>query len=267
MSKIELEGFLSIEAEEGKKYIIEQYKDVFDLAKDLNRFSMTFLRQQRMEEEINHKFVINVLLLRLTENFQGAILMLERGMLPEAKVIARAMLESIFILVALQKKPNLLNCYFDQYHDGYKKALKAALQFKNKHLRAEVKRHNFEKLYVEKKKELTGKQLNILAPKNWAEKAEMEDFYNLYYVTYSNSIHSNLVALDDHFDSSPQQVNLSFGPSIRDLYDVLKCGIYVLMNAINFTSLAGGKDISMILDKYKSNLSILDEQYLNKDEF
>ena len=83
--------------------------------------------------------------------------MLERGMMSQSKVLARAMLETVFILVALQKKPDLLQCYSDQHEDGTKRALKAAMQFKNKNLRASSKKHNLEKHYIEKKNFLKGK--------------------------------------------------------------------------------------------------------------
>ena len=262
VSKIEIDGFLSEESEGGRKNYRENYKDVFDLAKEINKFSMAFLQKLKVDWKNNHKLIIHTLCLRIIEHFQGTVLMLERGMMTQAKVLTRAMLEIVFILVALQKNPDLLKCYLDQHEDGRKKALKAALQFKNKDLRASAKKHHLEKHYVPQINSLKGKELNPLAPKQWAKEADLEDFYNLYYVLYSNSIHSNLSALDDHVEESQDEINLAFGPSDNFFYEVFQCCVYTLVNAINSTAISYDQDISTQLDYYVGKIKELDKRYL-----
>jgi len=261
VSKIEIDGFLSEESENGRNNYHNNYKDIFDLTKEINRFSMAFLQKLKIDWENNQKLIIHTLCLRIIEHFQGTVLMLERGMMSQAKVLTRAMLETVFILVALQRKPDLLQCYFDQHEDGRKKALKAALQFKNKNLLASTKKHNLEKHYVEHMNSLKGKELNPLAPKQWAIEADLEDFYNLYYVLYSNSTHSNLSALDDHVDESKDEINLAFGPSDNSFYEVFQCCVYILVNAINSTAISYDQDISTQLDYYVGKIKELDEKY------
>lgn len=262
MSKIEIDGFLSEESEDGRKNYREKYKDIFDLTKEINRFSMSFLQKLKIDWKNNHKLIIHTLCLRIIENFQGIILMLERGMMSQASVLTRAMLETVFILVALQKKSDLLQCYFDQHEDGRKKALKAALQFKNKGLRASVKKNNLEKCYVAQVNSLKGKELNPLSPKQWAKAADLEDFYNLYYVLHSNSTHSNLSALDDHVDESKDEINLAFGPSEKFIYEVFQCCVYILVNAIHSTAISYDQNISTHLDYYVGKIKELDAKYL-----
>jgi len=109
---------------------------------------------------------------------------------------------------------------------------------------------------------LKGKELNPLAPKAWAIEADLEDFYNLYYVLYSNSIHSNLSALDDHIDKSKDEINLAFGPSDNYFYEVFQCCVYILVNAINSTAISYDQDILTQLDYYVSKIKELDEKYL-----
>lgn len=262
MTKIEIDGFLSEESEIGRKNYHNNYKDIFDLTKEINRFSMAFLQTLKINWENTHKLIIHTLCLRIIEHFQGTILMLERGMMSQSKVLARAMLEIVFILVALQKKPDLFQCYLDQHEDGTKRALKAAMQFKDKNLRASSKKHNLERHYIEKKNFLKDKELNPLAPKQWAIEADLEDFYNLYYVLYSNSIHSNLSALDDHVDESEDEINLAFGPSDNFFYEVYQCCFYVLVNAINSTAISYDQDISKQLGTFIQKIKLLDKKYI-----
>ena len=43
MSKIEEEGFLSKESEDGRIYLVEKYEDFFEFGRDLNKFCMKYL--------------------------------------------------------------------------------------------------------------------------------------------------------------------------------------------------------------------------------
>ncbi|MCP4552975.1 MAG: hypothetical protein GY834_13250 [Bacteroidetes bacterium] len=262
MSKIEIDGFLSEESEKGRLNFNQNYQDIFDFSKELNQFCMKFMREQKIDWENKQQLIIKTLHIRILENFQAVFLILERGMMPQAKILTRAMLETVFILVALQKKPELVQNYLDQHEEGSKRTLKAFLQFKNEQLRAQVKENKIEENYIAKKNKLKEKELNPLTPKQWAVKAELEDFYSLYYTIYSNAIHSNLSALNDHMDESEKEPNLSFGPSDEFLYDVLKCGFSILFNATSHTALAHGIDIAKQLDNYAKKLKQFDKKYM-----
>jgi len=262
MSKIETDGFLSQEAKNGISQIIAKYEDAFRFYKELNRLSMLFLNKIKLDWKNTYRLVVNTLILRVVENFQAILLMLERGMLVPSKVLTRANLETLFILAALQKEPNLLQSYIDQHDEAHKRSLKAALQFQNEQLKASVKRINIEKLYIKKKAELKGRKLNVLKPKQWAKAASLEDFYNLYYTMYSNAIHSNLSALEDHVDDKPDQIDISFGPSDRDLYELMQCNFYVLINSIRATALINNENISQDTDKLADEIRKLDRKYI-----
>ena len=153
MSKIEEEGFLSAESESGRIYLIDKYGDFFNFGKNINKLCMSFLVQIKVDWEDDHKLVIQAMYMRTVEMFQGIYLMLERGMMPEAKILARSMLEVTFMLVALQKKPALLDNYKDKHEDSHLKALKSALKFKNNNLKKAVKDNNIDpesmKYYLE----------------------------------------------------------------------------------------------------------------------
>lgn len=217
MNTIEVDGFLSEEADEFRLLILSNHKELFELYEDLNRFMMGLLMKQRIGNSIDAKTIGLTLFCRITESVQAAYVLLERGFMSQAEVLTRAILESYFILAGLQKKPELLSCYFNQHEEGRKKALKSACQFKGRALIADAKKHGIEKRYVEQKKALSGTQLRLLSPIEWAREADMEDFYNLHYVTYSNATHSNLSSLHAHWDGEENDISLAFGPSDRAL--------------------------------------------------
>lgn len=262
MSKIEIDGFLAEETTEGKKIIIEAYADFFAFARDLNKYCMKILRARKVDWEDRRKLIIEALFIRSVELFQSVFLMLEMGLMPSAKVLARAILEIVFTLVAIQKKPELLEFYFNQHEKSHFYNLKSMISSKSKHLRKAVKEHGLEKKYIEMKKEMKLKEIEVLGPKEWAKAAELEDLYVVYYNIYSDSIHCNPSALDDHVDNEPESVDLSFGPSDTDLFDVLKCCIYCILNSANSSALAHGENIEKELDRYANKISFFDQKYI-----
>lgn len=262
MCKFETDGFLGQEAVDGKKVIQKTHVEFFTYAKELNSYCMKQLNSRKIDWEDNHKLVISVLFLRSVEIFQSVFLMLEIGIMPSAKILTRTMLEIVFTLVALQKNPELLEKYSNQHEQSYFYNLKSTLEFKNEHLRKAAKEHGLEKIYIEKKRERKNKEIETLSPKQWAVAAELEDLYNVYYNIYSDSIHCNPSALDDHVDNKPEEINLAFGPADRDLFDILKCCIYLLINAANSSALALDQDISGELDKFMIKISFFDEKYI-----
>lgn len=263
MSKIEIDGFLSEEAATARIQIIAKYDDFFEYARELNRYCMEFMAGLKIDWKDNYKLIINALFMRVLETYQGGFLLSELGMMPESKILVRSMLEMVFNIVALQKKPGLLEHYFNQHKVSHFRALKATLEFKSKPLKDAVKNHKLEQLYLAKKIERKGKEFPTLSPKEWATEAELTDLYNVYYTDYSDSIHSNPSALDDHIDNKPDEINLAFGPSDKDLYDVLKCGCYVLIYATNSTALSHGKDISKDLDDFVNQFKLFDQKYID----
>lgn len=255
---MDTDGFFSEESEKFKAYYLSKYDELFSFVKEFNRFIIGLLGQEKIDWDDKRLLIIHTLFLRVVENYQSIVLLLERGVMSPAKVLARAMLENLFTLVALQKKPELINNYNDQYLDGRKRTLKAALQFKGAELRKLAKKNKIESMYVEIKKELSGKELNILKPKQWAVCADLEDFYNLYYVIYSNYTHSNLSALDDHFDLTEDSMDLAFGPSDKDLCDIASCSNSTLELAVHYWGIAHGKDLSKQLSYFKNKYLKMD---------
>lgn len=262
MSKIETDGFISIEADEGRRHILDAYHDLFELLKGVNRFSMRFLATTVVDGESQYKMVLHTLLIRLLEIFQGTYLMLERGMTVPAEHLTRGMLEILFITVALEKKPELLQAYLDQHEKNHTQMLRAALEFKGEALSATVNQHNIKQLLDQKIEDQKGKKLKLLKIKEWAKEAELDDFYNLYYVLYSTSTHSSLSSLDDHLDVEANgDVNVAFGPTDKDLYEVAKCGISVLVSAMHSICKVLRHDFSPDLDQFVAQVKLLDQLY------
>ncbi|MFG1364053.1 DUF5677 domain-containing protein [Xanthobacter versatilis] len=86
----------------------------FDLADALNRTAQRLMlsSEVRMEGDVlSEKNLAQLFFVRAVSNFQGAILMAERGAIVEARTLARTCLETVFALVAAVKMDA---CFIDR---------------------------------------------------------------------------------------------------------------------------------------------------------
>jgi hypothetical protein len=101
----------------------------------------------------------------------------------------------------------------------------------------------------------------------WAEKAGLSDFYNVFYVENSSAIHSDMWALDDHVSDSEHGLQVNFGPNDFDLYHILRTSISIMISAIESFSIAQGIKIAEVVKDFHNKALELDEKfYENNDE-
>lgn len=79
----------------------------FLLAESLNRIAHRQLGLLKIPADNNQLFVASLLFMRGLSNFQGAILLSERGMTQEARTITRSCFENIFLYRRSEKRAEL----------------------------------------------------------------------------------------------------------------------------------------------------------------
>ena len=100
------QGFLSPDIARFIGMHREANKAAFDLADVLNRTAQRLMleSQVRMEGDVlSENNLAQLLFARAVSNFQGTVLMAERGAVVEARTLARTCLETVFALVAAVK--------------------------------------------------------------------------------------------------------------------------------------------------------------------
>lgn len=100
------QGFLSPDLDRFIGKHRQHNRAAFDLADDLNRTAQRLMlgTEVRMEGDVlSEKNLAQLLFVRALSNFQGAVLMAERGAIVEARTLTRTCLETVFALVAAVK--------------------------------------------------------------------------------------------------------------------------------------------------------------------
>jgi hypothetical protein len=123
------------------------------------------------------EIAVAALMTRIVETYQGVIIMLERGMTSQARMLVRSQLEALFQMAAIVKDPNLYNSYVANHYRSTISGLKSAKRWKQESLRGlskekidELILHNEKKFdeMIERylKKYLEGKKRSDRRPKD-----------------------------------------------------------------------------------------------------
>jgi hypothetical protein len=104
------DGPFSPDIEKVRAGIRGMHKAWFDLADRLNRLGQRIATTpqefQTQEGLADSRTIALLLFFRALSNFQGSVLMAERGMVVEARTLARSCLESAICIAGCQKNPN-----------------------------------------------------------------------------------------------------------------------------------------------------------------
>jgi hypothetical protein len=197
-------GFLSPDLQSRISDIRERHADWFGHAESLNRFAQRLATtQHEISSETglaDDRALALLLFYRAVNNFQGAVLMAERGMIVEARTLARSLLESAIWLAAIQADP-----------DHWRGMLKDELASKRARARWILKnvpnaldanrRAELEK-YVGDLDQETG--LKALKLEQVAEKAHVGGMYLFYRQLSADAAHPSITALHRHVSSESE---------------------------------------------------------------
>ncbi len=232
MTTLESDGFLSEEAEKGHKQIIEAYKDAFSLGRQTNQDAMKALQAMHVDWNDKSGVIVAALSIRIVETYQAILLLLQMGMVAQTRMLVRTGLDALFSMTAIVKDPKLVQSYVAQHYASTIRALKAAKRWKQETLLGRLSTEKIDELISQNEAELNATKAKKLNTWQWAEKAELGDFYNVFYVENSSAVHSDMWALNDHIGGVPTTgFQIFFGPTDVGLYHALRSAATMLLTS------------------------------------
>ena len=96
MSPFETHGFFSDEIENFRAIVRTKspYKEWFDFAQELNLFGSVAIRAYKFDQNDTQRMTISALFIRSHQSLQAAMVLVERGMIAEARTILRTLVEA-----------------------------------------------------------------------------------------------------------------------------------------------------------------------------
>ncbi len=281
MGDINQDGFLSFEIHKFAKQILDDHRHWFSLCEKLNRFGLSKMLDLHIERDIEVKDIIDSpdfeierkkrqlalakkyisagYLTRALSNFQGIILLAEKGMVFEVRTILRCLSEIAFNLVAVAKNENFIEQLICQDYFHRRSALKAVLFNHERGVKIEGKTVDEINIDIddisEQIKELKIKKLFI---KDKAEAAGMLSYYDSQYVLLSDTIHSSTRDLEHYFKIDDDNLieEILWGPETKGVDLLLFSSadlMIIILNAIqSIFKIALNKEWNKLIDQFNA---------------
>lgn len=223
MGSIDEDGFLSDEIERWIDKHHQEYADWFALCEDLNRFCQNTMLHLNVHTTNKQEILAAVLFIRILGAFQASILMVERGMINEARVVVRSLLEALFTLTAISKDTGLADNYIRDDENQQLKALRKIeiLRQDEKHGHVvdigkdEIDRKIAELQNIDK--------VQSVAIEELSKKAGLHSLYLIAYFDLSSTAHLKIRDLESHLrtDKKGDLSRFAWGPDAKEIEDVL----------------------------------------------
>lgn len=233
MPTLNKSGFLSTEILKHVRMTRDKHVKWFNLCQDVNYFSHRVMFELKLHNEDPQEILVAVLFVKCMETFEAIILLIERGMVLQSKMLARCLLEALFKLGGLAKCPDLVPDYILSDELQRKKLLEKAKNCSFNPF-GHSKNINYEQLLKDLKNEVKEKNIREITVKEFAEKAGLYDWYLTGYALLSDSIHSTPRDLQYYLNANAKQeiISLKWGPGSEGLDDILHMGINSLLLSI-----------------------------------
>lgn len=190
------QGFLTEPFDDVRNIIRDQYCDWRDLLLRQNKQCVAFQYELNITRDNPRELLGGTLFARILSSTQAAIILLEYGLLSQAKTVLRSALESLFALAAINEKPGLASKIAESQNADKRKLADQILQWKNPELKQSITELIEEPALTEiKDKHKKSPELEVF---KLAQDAGMEDYFRSTYILLSFPTHSNMSDLISH---------------------------------------------------------------------
>ena len=211
------------------------------------------------------ELMVALLYIRSMSNFQGVIIMAERGMVNEAKTLLRCLMECEFAVVAIDKDKTIVDRFIldDQIQQlGKLKALKRNIENgvplpKGAHSIDEIKT-----LIRDVESEIKKSNIKKFTIRDLAEIAGLIKNYDSAYKVLSGTIHVNVRDLEQYLELNEKGEikQLFLGPDVKEIDMILLTASKILLSILesisNIFSLSYDKTWDRILKEFNKLSSI-----------
>jgi hypothetical protein len=171
----------------------------------------------------------SVLFARTLTTTEASILLLETGLIPQARVLLRAAMETFFALAAIAEEPSIV----DRLIEGHAAEQKRAARNVELWSHPELKQIADSEVASGRLQSILASSATALSTFDLAQKAGLEDWYRTVYMVFSWSTHGALIDLDRHVVMGEDGDVAEFRnePEIEDQESSWLCAIEILLKA------------------------------------
>lgn len=259
MSPLEEKGFCGNQIDGWVQKLRADYRRWFDLADEVNQFCHGTMFKFSVMSDNGQAVLAANLYIRCISTYQGVIILSERGMVPQARALARVLLEALFPLAAIcaDDGASQVQKYLQQDSIRRKKGIKRIID--SGRVPSGTSKEELYKVFNDICSNISQHNIKEIKVKEWAKAAGLIDHYNSSYQDLNDSVHTNVSDLQRHNDANDngEIVTLNWGPDPKEIEATFMHSIDAILLAYECgTTLFGNRDADSVA-KYRKRLEDL----------
>ena len=243
---IENNGFLSSDINHFIESFNEKLKTTFSYCRNLNKFAQKLLYSLNIRNRMLNELIIGSAYTHLLSSFQGSILMAERGMSNEMRVLSRNFLEMVFLICAISNNEDNAKLFLLDDEIQRKKLLNKystiSPEYQNKDILPKI-----QKVIADVKNNIKSKNIKHITIEYLSKEAKLFDHYKSYYAILSLSVHPSARELQFTFSFNDKNEikSINYGPNEDDIEKILLSNCSCLLITIKHIK----KEFSLPIDE------------------
>jgi|GEM_PF-2879873 len=254
---MENNGFLSPSLDNFKETIRKQYPEHYDAAIEVNCYAQQL--QYKLDIQKNYtdtgiqintdKLLSAILYSRVISTYQAFLLISQRGMAQQSKMLLRCIFESLFPLVAIQKNKDYSQHLIVADEIDRFKAFNKVIRHRTRQDPNDPSIPEVQALADASKKIIEENGLKKIGVIDNAEKAGLLDWYDTAYSMLSWTVHSSMRSLQEHLvlDGDKDIHSLKNEPEIEEFDHLYSTAI----EAVVFAVIAAGTIFDVDIDAFE----------------
>jgi hypothetical protein len=197
---------------------------------------------------------------RVMSNFQSIIILAEYGLINEAKIILRSLVEGMFLIVAITKEKKYSQKIVEQDILDREKTCKAIRRniIAGIHKLEKPTLYEIEKQIEDIKIEIKEKDIKRINKRDLSIAAGLESYYDTIYHLLSGTVHINPRDLEQYLNLTEERKirEIKWGPDIEEIEDILFASVetmvFVLESISNRFEIKLEEEWASIYAEYKA---------------
>jgi Family of unknown function (DUF5677) len=227
-------GFMSAGSFQAAVRDVPDYKPWFTYADGLNRLGLDMLQDLEVAADDMQRVTIAALFARAHHSFQAALLLAERGLLADSRVVLRSGVEGAIATIALANDPLFLDQLIDAHHFYQRKT--ARLVLNNPDYAPSYPPEQIAQMQatIAEVDAIDAARTTKISDIKWANVAvkHCRDLYELLYRTLStDGTHTNIHSIHRYmmYDQAGKFSGFKVGPDIDGMIDTLKAACLMFL--------------------------------------
>lgn len=225
-----VDGFLAESLDDVRSHVRKKYTAWRSLLMRANRLAVTNQHAIKIHIDSNLERYSAVLFARTLATTQASVLLLETGLISQARILLRSALETFFSLVAISKDVSVVDKLIEGHAAEQGRAARNVRLWKDDTLRM-IAKTGMASVNLELIRNDSATSLSVF---DLAQKAGLEDWYRTVYMVFSWSVHGAAIDLNRHvvLDHDGNAIEFRNEPEVDNQEDTWMCTIEVILKSI-----------------------------------